>query len=979
MLIRKSTAKLVSFLVTILAVLIICPKIEAQMNPNVLILNSYGRDLTWTDEQTQGFMSTFNNATADANYYVEYLDWKNNPTHENWLAQYQLFKEKYETRKIDIIYTTDDEALRFAMVYRQELFSDAPIVYSGVDSNVASSLTSGEQNVTGIYEKTDIDGTLRMMLRFNPKLDTIYLLFDDTESGLAARKPLETAVHNVNRKLSIYYLNGRNYHEIIDQLKRLPDNSAVLMATYSRDDEGTALEPERYVRMFSGNSRVPLYVLYDFEMGLGAVGGSVLSGRPQGIHAAKFGLRILAGEAASSIIPFDGNLSVQKLDYQAVLRYKLPINQIPDDSEVINKPVSFYDQNKKVIWVVISIFFLMTIYILVLMRNIKRRKAAERTLKAHNDELSALYEEVYASEETFHQQYQELLATQAALQKSQERYALSLDGANDGLWDWDIVTDQVYFSSRCGNILGVETDKVENFRLFFQRIIAPEHEEMVIAALHDHLQGKTAYYVCEPRLITTQGQKWILLRGKAFIDSSGQPIRMAGSLTDITERKKNETDINYLAYHDSLTGLANRAALNEYVQTVLQTCSLRNCMGAMLFIDVDNFKVINDTLGHSYGDQLLIRIAKLLRRGCFNSCFIARMGGDEFVVFFQNIKNKTDAVQYVENISALFISPLVVAKKNLHVTISMGITLFPTDGATVEELFKNADLALYQAKSRGKNQYVFFDQSMAEIVRKKALMEGSLRAALSTAELKLWYQPIVDLSTQRISGFEALIRWDSQEYGLVMPSDFIGLAEESSLIIPIGKQMFKQACYFIQELHQAGHSTLKVTVNISVVQLMQNDFVESMQAVINETGVDVNYVGFEITESILMESIDLNIDKLEAIKQLGITIYLDDFGTGYSSLKYLQDLPIDVVKIDKSFIDVLENDSDSQGLTKIIIELAHYLGITTVAEGVETEQQLQSLVGYGCDAVQGYLFSKPVPREKVDNLLAMQKDHDGLS
>jgi len=205
---------------------------------------------------------------------------------------------------------------------------------------------------------------------------------------------------------------------------------------------------------------------------------------------------------------------------------------------------------------------------------------------------------------------------------------------------------------------------------------------------------------------------------------------------------------------------------------------------------------------------------------------------------------------------------------------------------------------------------------------------------------------------------------------MVMPGDFINIAEESGLIIPIGKKMFKQACYFLNDLHQAGYSDLTITVNISVVQLMQNDFVESIQTIIAETGVDAHYIGFEITESILMESIDLNIAKLIAIKQLGITIYLDDFGTGYSSLKYLQRLPIDVIKIDKSFIDVLKNDTASQGMTKIIIELVHYLGLTTVAEGVETRQQLESLVGFGCDAVQGYFFSRPVPLADVWSLLA---------
>jgi diguanylate cyclase (GGDEF)-like protein len=625
--------------------------------------------------------------------------------------------------------------------------------------------------------------------------------------------------------------------------------------------------------------------------------------------------------------------------------------------------------DSKVVWIVIFIFAVMAGCILLLVRNIQWRKVAESSLRKSNEELAALCREALVTEDILQCHYQELAATQAALQKSQERYELSIDGANDGLWDWDIVTDQVYFSARCGNILRVKTQDIENFRCFFGDMIVPEQREVFFTALNDHLKGRTAYYVCNSRLISAEGEKWILLRGKAVIDSSGQPIRLAGSLSDITAYKKNEATINHLAYHDLLTGLANRAALNNYVQDVLKTCSLGNCMGAMLVMDVDNFKAINDIQGHSFGDQLLIKIAQLLSKKCGEIHFAARTGGDEFVVLFPTIKNKKDAVQYGDKVNALFSAPIIIEEKNVHVTISTGITLFPHDGTTVEEIFQNAELAMYQAKSQGKSQYIFFDKTMANMLREKSLREKSLRQALVTEELKLWYQPIIDLSTQNISGFEALIRWDSREYGFVMPNDFIGLAEETGLIIPIGQQMIKQACYFIKSLHQVSHSQLTVTVNISVVQLMQNDFVESVQKIINETGVDASFMGLEITESILMESLEVNIAKIKALKQLGITIYLDDFGTGYSSLKYLQHLPIDVVKIDKSFIDTLNNDQESPGLTRFIIELAHHLGITVVAEGVETEQQLQALVEYGCDAAQGYLFSKPVPQDQVCGLL----------
>jgi len=948
-------------------------KTYANEKPNILILNSYSRDFSWTDDQTMGFIQTLKQTNIDATYFIEYLDWKKHPEKENLFEQEELLQIKYGTKKLDLIYTTDDAALKFVMEHHGELFRNVPVVFSGVYCTSALALTAGVPNVTGVYERMDTLGTLQLMRTFNPNLKTIYLLGDDTESGLESSRLIEKDIFDVSPYLSIRYFYGKNYETINHELQQLPDNSAVLMASYSRDGEEITMEPERYVKMFSSNSRVPVYVLYDFEMGSGAVGGSVLSGQSQGIEAGKLGLKILAGETALAVTPLNILSSVTMLDYQALKRYGLSLDKIPADSQIINNPWSFYDAYRQEIWMTISAFFMMLLYILLLMRNIKQRKSAEDILKKSNEELTALYEEVYASEDTLHKQYQELSATQQALQKSQERYQLSLDGANDGLWDWDIIADSLYLSDRCNMILVGKLENIHSSKDFLRKIVLPEDQKKMIDALRDHLSGKSTYYACEYRLNVSKELKWILIRGKAFIDGEGHPTRMAGSLTDVTLRKASEASIHYLAYHDSLTGLANRAALHEQLQAVLAECSDQNERGALLFIDVDNFKVVNDILGHSYGDGLLIEIAKQLRNLCGTSQFIARMGGDEFVVLFKQLHTQQEVRDYIKTLNHFFRTPVIVEEKKMHVTLSIGITFFPSDGVTADILLQNADLAMYEAKSKGKNQYAFFDEGLAEIVQKQAHMERNLREALSQGELELWYQPQVCLSSHSISGFEALIRWHSKEYGWVMPLDFISFAEKSGFIIPMGQYVLRQACSFIKKLHDEGYGDLTVTVNISVVQLLENDFVESVQTILVETGVDVRCIGFEITESILMESLDLNVQKLETLKKLGITIYLDDFGTGYSSLKYLQNLPIDVVKIDKSFVDYLKSDQVSKTLTEVIIELAHLLGIKTVAEGVETKEQLEVLRRYHCEAVQGYFFSRPVPEERVRELLESER------
>lgn len=949
-----------------------CTVFAINKYPNILIINSYDRNMPWTENETQGIVNTYNQAGIEPVYYIEYLDWKNNPSPENIPIFYQLFKSKYAQKSIDMIMATDDKALEFALSYQNELFYNAPIVFCGVYPKSADSMTSGQTNVTGVYEVMDVEGTLSLMIGLNPGLKQIYWVYDNTESGQAAKELLELAIHKQNLSLSVVHMNTLYYQEIIRQLQNAPDDSAVLIATYSRDAAGITMDLSRYAQLFSENSRVPVYVLYDFNVGTGAVGGSVVSGLRQGKYAAELGNRILQGEQASNIRPVSPASGVVTVDYHQLERMKLPVSKIAPDSIILNNPLSFYETNKNVIWSVICVFWILVFYIVILIGNIRRRKAAEISLKRNNEELTALYEEVLASQDELQHQYQQTASVRDALGKSEERYKLSVEGANDGLWDWDIARDEVYFSDRCCELLAIGSNQVQGFRQFLQGRIPQRDITLVMARLDEHLDGKSTYFVLEQKMTTANRVTWLLLRGKALIDTSGQPLRMAGSLTDITDRKSHEAEINFLAYHDSLTHLANRTALEKELEDILANYPAGQS-GAVLFVDIDNFKVINDTFGHSYGDKLLVLLGGLLADCSAGEGFVARMGGDEFVILLKQIQDVEHPTRFAKKIRDVLRAPLQINEKNFDVTLSIGATIFPQDGASKEEILKNADLAMYQAKIQGKNRCIFFDRVMEKAVLDKMLLERSLREAVCKDELKLWYQPFVDAATGRIVGFEALVRWYNPEKGIIMPMHFIDLAEETGLIIPIGRHILRNACRFIVALQQEGYEKLKVTVNLSIVQLMQGDFVQSVQSILEETGAAPQWLGLEITEGILMESIEANIDKLRAIKELGVGIYLDDFGTGYSSLNYLKKLPIDVVKIDKSFIDDLLHKESEKQLTEVIIQLAHRMGIKTVAEGVETRDQLKQLNRYKCDVVQGYLFSKPVPEAEVRQLLFENK------
>ncbi|MBP1763073.1 MAG: domain S-box/diguanylate cyclase protein [Firmicutes bacterium] len=954
----------------------LCPALQAQPQPNIIILNSYAKDMQWTNEQIRGLMKVFIESSQQAVFHVEYLDGKHSPEPQNPQLLRQLYTLRYTEKKTDLLITTDEDALDFALKYRAEIFSNAPIVFSGVSPETAATLLRGQGNVTGIYEKPDVEGTLRLMETFNPSLETIYLIYENTERGLEANKPLTEAIQKANSRLAVVHLNTLPYQAIVETLQTASANSAVLVAAYSRDAANVSMDARQFIDAFSAASRAPVYILYDTQLSANSVGGCLLSPYLQGQEAAHIGLRILHGDPATDIPPITIQDSATTVDYTQLLRYNLPPDKIPAGSTVLNKPpppVSVYEEYKKIIWTAGALGLLPILYIAILISNVRKRKRAEINLKKSNQELSVLYQQVVASKNNLRQQYEQQVVLQTALHKSEERYKLSVEGANDGLWDWDIQNREVYFSDHCCSMIGLQKNIWNSadpeLLSYLQKISSRKNLHRSMAALKRHLAGKTDFFVSEQNIHTPDGEKWVLLRGKALKDADGQPIRMAGSIGDITERKKFEMEISYLAYHDSLTRLANRIALYEKLDKTIKLSSTMNHTGAVLFIDIDNFKFINDTYSHSYGDRLLSNLSRAFENIAKGVGIVARMGGDEFVMLLENVAGKEEAELYAQKVIDLFDKPLKVKDKSFQVTVSIGITLYPADGKTAGELLTNADLAMYRAKRQGKNRYLFFDQSIAAALREKVTMGRNLRNALANDEICLWYQPQIHLPTRKTSGLEALVRWQSKDHGLVVPLNFIDLAEDTGLIVPIGLYVIKSACQFITELHNEGYRGLNVTINISVLQLRQEDFVPSVAAILKETGVAAHCVGFEITESVLMENIELYHRKLLQLKEMGITIHLDDFGTGYSSLRYLNSLPIDVIKIDKSFVDGLLSDKGQRELTQVIINLAHQLDMTTTAEGVETPAQLERLAEYCCDKVQGNFFSKAVPENQVRALL----------
>ena len=455
----------------------------------------------------------------------------------------------------------------------------------------------------------------------------------------------------------------------------------------------------------------------------------------------------------------------------------------------------------------------------------------------------------------------------------------------------------------------------------------------------------------------------------AITDEYGQVTHHVAVFHDMSEIRSYEDQLHFHAFHDALTGLPNRLLMLDRFHVAINHAQRLHKQVAVLVLDLDNFKHINDSLGHNIGDVLLQQVAERLKEGIDAGHTIGHLGGDDFAILIEQCEDEQEAVRMAEKAIALFAEPFNLAIYETFVTVTIGITFFPGDGNDADTLLKNAELAMYRAKEEGKNKYQLFTTAMNAKVVHRLSLENSLRKALDRNEFIVYYQPKVATATGRMVGMEALVRWQSGDGRLISPLDFIPLAEETGLIIPIGEYVLRQACRDTRQWLEKNKA-LVVSVNLSPRQFMQENLVQNITNILQETGLPPSRLELEITESTLMRNPEKAIQILAELNALGIGISIDDFGTGYSSLSYLKRLPLDFLKIDQSFVKGLASDPRDQAIIRAIIAMARSLNLKTIAEGVETEEQLSFLQKHGCDEIQGYLFSRPLPAEEIPGLLS---------
>src|SRR5260221_496408 len=562
---------------------------------------------------------------------------------------------------------------------------------------------------------------------------------------------------------------------------------------------------------------------------------------------------------------------------------------------------------------------------------------------------------------------------QEALKESEERYALAARGSNDGLWDWNQSANVVHFSPRWKAMLGCQEGEIgDKPEEWFDRIHDADRDR-VKEEIAAHQKGLTPHFESEHRVLHKDGTfRWMLSRGVAVHDSSGNALRMAGSQTDITEGKVS----------DPLTGLPNRLLFIDRVGRLIKLTKRRKeHLFAVLFMDLDGFKMINDSVGHLMADQLLLGVANRLEK-CLRSTdtvarlgetfTVARLGGDEFTVLLDDIKDPSDAKRAADRMMKALAAPFILGGKEVFTSVSIGIALSNSAYEQPEEILRDADTAMYRAKSLGKARYEVFDADMRASVMARLQLETDLRRALERGEFRNFYQPIVALVSGEIAGFEALSRWQHPTRGLLGPNEFIPVAEETGLIRELGWWNLREACRQISEWRAASvaHRHLTISVNLSAKQFLQPNLVEDIRKLLLELALPPEALKLEITESTVMADPSGAVEMLQQIKSLGICLAIDDFGTGYSSLSYLHRFPLDTLKIDRSFISSMCEGGEGMEIARTILPMANNLRLDVVAEGIDTVQQVALLTKLQCKYGQGYYLSRPLFADGTAALLA---------
>ncbi|WP_373482236.1 EAL domain-containing protein [Acetobacterium sp.] len=946
--------------------------VQAEDEKTVLFISSYSESFVSVPDQIAGIKSVFKEQRIKLE--IEYMDTKRLDTPENKQVFYESLKFKLANLPpYDAVIVGDDNALQFAMDHQDELFPQIPIVFLGVNDEIRATQAAKDPYITGNIEKISIKETLEIAQVFNPKATRVVGIADETLTGMGNRQQFETLLQDFP-ELTFITINTPDYTfaELGAEVKKLGDESILLFLDMNPDKNGEYMEFEKAAAFLNQHTQIPVYRASVGGVGDGLIGGKMVDYEAMGKTAAELVSDIFEGTPVETIPLIIETPYYYIFDYALIQKYQIPDQLIPSDAVLINKVENPLDKYRNVILATAIMLSFLTLLTLILIYDNMKRRSMQKALEASNTELKLTYDELEAVEGSLRRQYSVMEEHDREVGELNQKFELAIEETNSAVWEVDLISKKIYFAGDFSRIINKTVSNGLNVYGWMKIVMEASHRRQLLAEVRNYLAGKSNQINIQ---VLTSGeehhQKWLLIRGKGMKSETGYYNKLHGILLDNTKFKNQEEQIRYLARHDFLTQLPNRMSFLNQFEKELKA----GRTGAVLLLDVDNFKSVNDTLGHLHGDELLKQIAGRLMDMSDDNMMVGRLGGDEFLILITNKCHQADIETYANKILSAFNEAFILDSREVFVSISMGISCYPYDSSAIDQLIMNADTAMYEVKNRGKNHYMYYHHELKNEMKRKIEIEAILRSALKSDGFKLVYQPQVDLSTGLIIGFEALLRLKEHSLG---PDKFIPVAEETGLISEIGRWVAREAVEQIIRWRNKGLTEKPVAINFSNRQLRDKEYITHITTLLSKHKLDPQFIEIEITESILMEN-DCKTDQfLKAIREAGLSLALDDFGTGYSSLNCLTYLPVNKIKLDKSISDLFLQGNRIAVIESLIL-LAHSLNLKIMAEGIEAWENYRILKNSECDAIQGYVFSRPLDPDEIEtiynqNLIKKQQD-----
>jgi len=942
----------------------------------ILYLNSYHPGYRWSDDILRAIDEVFQKESGRHRIYVEYMDTKRRAPDVMSARMREILALKYTPDYFDLILSSDDNAFAFLQSFGQELFPGTPVVFCGVNF-LDRSLLKDRKNMVGISEEAEISATLDTALNLHPETRQVAVVCDRTPTGLKVIEKVRQAQILYSGRVDFHILPDTSVMDLVLRLRQLPPQSLVLFGVFSRDSSGQFYEYDEVLPLLAENCRFPIYGLWDFYLDQGIVGGKLTGGFTQGRQMAEMATQIFHGLPLAALPPVSFSQGTYAFDMRQLNRFGIDPSRLPADSILIHQEHPMAIRYRVVLLQSLGAILVLLGVIFLLLRIIKRRKKAENDLEITRNQLEGKIQErtahLFEANRQLRMEILERNRSARALEDSEREKSLILNSSSDLIAYLDPDLRIRWVNHKSHELAGRKATEVlgEYCYTAWHGLDEPCIGCPLVRS------GKTGQPQ-QGEIVTPDGKIW-LVRAFPLHDTHGRINGFASFSLDVTEQKQAQRAIHRMAYYDHLTGLPNRALFQKELDRRLEEAVGRDHGLALMFLDLDHFKGVNDSLGHAKGDLLLQQIAGRLQGTVGREDILARLNGDEFIFLLTEIDDPVAVYSFAGHVLNIMAQPFDLDGDEIYVGASIGIACYPLHGVDAVNLIKRADRALYAAKERGRNTIELFSEEINARFHRRQQLEMRLQRALQKNEFFLEYQPQVDLPSGQVIGVEALLRWHNADLGLVMPGDFIPLAEETGLIRPIGEWVLRTACLEYQSWSQSQQPPARLSVNISGQQIKHPDFLPMIDDVPKSTGFDPRLLELEITESVAMDNVEENIRTFGLLKARRVQLAIDDFGTGYSSLSYLRHFPIDRLKIDRKFIRDVAECRDSASLVEAIIGMARSLYLDIIAEGVETPEQVDYLWKRGCHQVQGFYFGRPMASDLFQKYLEKQSTLQSLS